>query len=92
MTTKKPIPHLPIDLDDDLRLRLAESDDAEALVTFRFSAQRIENILSGHHPTMTIQDYIIVEDTRTDQIVSGMCMIPQTWTYGGIAFPCVRPE
>ena len=34
----------------------------------------------------------LVEDTRTGQVVSTMCLIPQTWTYAGIPFAVGRPE
>jgi hypothetical protein len=34
----------------------------------------------------------LVEDTQTGQIVSSMCLIPQTWTYDEIPFPVGRPE
>jgi predicted acetyltransferase len=34
----------------------------------------------------------IVEDTRARQLVSTMCLIPQTWTYAGIPFGVSRVE
>src|SRR5690606_30847863 len=43
--------------------------------------------LGGTHPAATFSDALLVEDTRTGQIVSSLCLIPQTWTYEGIRLP-----
>ena len=48
--------------------------------------------MSGHHPTVKASDFTVVEDTRTNKIVSSMCLISQTWTYRGIPFKFGRPE
>ncbi len=90
-------------LGDDLRLRFATVDDIEALAQFNgrihanegfnaFVAQWTREFASPSHPTCGPDNVTLVEDTRTGQIVSSMCLIPQTWTYDGIPFPVGRPE
>ncbi len=44
------------------------------------------------HPTITPDDFFVVEDTANGEIVSSLCVIPQTWTYAGIPFGVGRPE
>jgi hypothetical protein len=39
-----------------------------------------------------VNDFTIVEDPATGEIVSTMCLIDQTWTYAGIPFKVGRPE
>ena len=46
----------------------------------------------GAHPTTTLRDFYLVEDTTKNLFVSSMCLIPQTWTYEGIHFGVGRPE
>lgn len=48
--------------------------------------------LFTNHPTTSPQDFTVVEDTKSGKIVSTLCLISQTWTYGGIPFPVGRPE
>jgi GNAT superfamily N-acetyltransferase len=48
--------------------------------------------MSGHHPTTTAADFVVVEDTRTKRIVSSACLISQVWRYEDIRFPVGRPE
>jgi GNAT superfamily N-acetyltransferase len=50
------------------------------------------DLMSGHHPRSGAGDFTMVMDTRTDAIVSSMCLISQTWSYGGIEFEVGRPE
>jgi hypothetical protein len=52
----------------------------------------IDDLLNGRHPTFQEDDFIIIEDDETGKIVSSMCLISQTWTYGGIPIPAGRPE
>jgi len=40
----------------------------------------------GKHPTVVWEDFLLVEDTRTGEIVSSLGLIPQTWAYAGIPF------
>ena len=86
-------------LDDGLVLRFATIDDIEPLAQFNgrihsspFVAQWTREFTSPSHPTCGPSNVTLVEDTRTQQIVSSMCLIPQTWTYAGIEFPVGRPE
>ncbi len=91
------------DLGDGLRLRFATVDDSEALAQFNghihtsegfnaFVAHWTREFLALSHPTCGPDHVTLVEDTRTRQIVSSMCLIPQTWTFDGIPFPVGRPE
>lgn len=91
-------------LDDNLILRFATLDDIEPLAQFNgrihgddgkfnpYIAQWTREFTSPTHPTCGPGNVTIVEDTRTGQIVSSMCSIPQTWTYDGVPFLVGRPE
>lgn len=37
--------------------------------------------LPRRHPTTTLDDYLVVEDTRAGQIVSTTCLLPWRWRY-----------
>ena len=97
-----PTPFVPtqvsIDLGDNLRLRLARPDEVDTVVDFnpRIFDNRVSwwtrDLISGRHPTVQAADFIVVEDTRSSQIISSMCVIPQTWAYSGIPFQVGRPE
>ncbi len=97
------LPETPLDLGDNLRLRFAVPEDFEAWTDFNErmreydpSSNRVgvwaHELMSGRHPTTRASDFTVVEDMRTDQIVSSLCLIPQTWSYGGIPFGCGRIE
>jgi len=90
-------------LGDGLILRFATVDDIEGLAQFNgrihtdggfnpFMAQWTREFTSPLHPTCGPDNVTLVEDTATGQIVSSMCLIPQTWTFDGIPFPIGRPE
>ncbi len=94
---------LPRDLGDGLIMRLATSADAEPLAQFNgrvFGRDHFDELLAAYvryymrdaHPVIGPSNVLIVEDTRTRQIVSSMILIPQTWTYAGIPFGVGRPE
>ncbi len=98
-----PLPQTPIDLGDNLRLRFAVPNDFDAWVDFNErmreydpSSNRVgvwaHELMSGRHPTTRAGDFTVVEDTATGKIVSSLCLIPQTWSYGGIPFGCGRIE
>ncbi len=102
-TNAPPLPQMPIDLEDNLRLRLAIPDDFDAWVDFNErmreydpSSNRVgvwaHELMSGRHPTTRASDFTVVEDMGTGKIVSSLCLIPQTWSYGGIPFGCGRIE
>lgn len=91
-------------LDDNLIIRHATSEDAQALVKFNeeihsegdWDAKGLEawtlDLISGEGPTFDTGDFTIVEDTSSGEIVSSACTISQTWSYEGIPFKVGRPE
>jgi hypothetical protein len=87
-----------VELGENLRLRQANPGEVDAVVNFntRVFDERISSwtrdLMSGGHPTVQAKDFTVVEDTRTNEIVSSLCVIPQTWTYDGVPFPVGRPE
>jgi len=82
----------PRPLGDGLWLQTARNArDAERVAAFNASVHRDEAIgvftrwkLSGTHPAVTFSDCLFVEDTNSGEIVSSLCLMPQTWTYEGI--------
>lgn len=99
MSINSILSQMPIDLGDNLILRFAHPDDVDALAEFNarvFEDEKvgvgIRGLMSGHHPTVKASDFTVVEDTRTNKIVSSMCLISQTWAYRGIPFKLGRPE
>jgi len=99
----EPLPDTPLDLGDNLRLRFAVPEDFDAWADFNErmreydpSSNRVgvwaHELMSGRHPTTRASDFTVVEDTRTGKIVSSLCLIPQTWSYGTIPFGCARVE
>jgi predicted N-acetyltransferase YhbS len=98
MSSPQPAPSLfsPIPLSDHLVLRQAGPGDLESLVDFH---QRIQGegewtrtLVDGDHPTTRIEDFTLIKDTHSGEIVSSMCMIPQTWSYAGLPFRVARLE
>ncbi len=95
----------PIELDGGLVLRRGGTADAERLAAFNVNIHSdnpaepqhsldswTRDLLSGRHPTVSPQDFTIVEETAGKRIVSSLCLIPQTWTYEGIPLKVGRPE
>ena len=94
------------DLGDGLILRRSTAADAEKLVEFNGNLHRepggegpeeyvaawVGGLMAGDHPTFDVGDFTMVEDTATGAIVSSLCLISQTWSYGGIRFGVGRPE
>lgn len=92
------------DLGNGLILRHASKRDTAALADFnarihgddeadgRRVAAWTRDLLAKPHPTLTPNDFTIVEETATKRIVSSLNLIPQTWTYEGIPFGVGRPE
>ena len=94
------------ELGDGLILRRSSAADADKLVEFNGNLHRepggegpeeyvaawVGDLMSGDHPTFDVGDFTIVEDTATGAIVSSLCLISQTWSYGGIRFGVGRPE
>ena len=97
---------LPRSLGDGLVLRCATPGDADALADFCARvhsdegwdrpdeplATMVRDLAARPHPTFSAQDFTLVEDTSAKKLVSMLCLIPQTWTYDGIAFGVGRPE
>jgi GNAT superfamily N-acetyltransferase len=97
---------IPRDLGDGLILRRATAEDAERLAAFNADIHRepgqenpaeavalsTRDLMTRPHPTFDAGGFTLVEDTRTHAIVSTLCLIPQTWSYGGIEFGVGRPE
>ena len=50
------------------------------------------DLMSGDHPTCGASDFIVVEDARTNSIVSSTCLIPQRFSYEGVEFDAGLPE
>ncbi|MYE91426.1 GNAT family N-acetyltransferase [Candidatus Poribacteria bacterium] len=99
MSTNSILSQMPIDLGDNLILRFARPNDVDALAEFNarvFEDEKvgvgIRGLMSGHHPTVKASDFTVVEDARTNKIVSSMCLISQMWAYCGIPFKFGRPE
>lgn len=94
------------ELEDGLILRRSSAADATKLVDFLGNLHRepgdegpeehvaawVGELMSGDHPTFDVSDFTIVEDTGTGAIVSCLCLISQTWSYGGVQFGMGRPE
>ena len=96
-------PQLPRDLGDGLALRRATAADAEPLAQFHgrvFGRERFDELLAAYvryymlesHPVIGPSNVLVVQDTHTQQLVSSMMLIPQTWTYAGIPFGVGRAE
>jgi len=94
------------DLGNGLILRRSTVTDTEKLVTFHGDMHRepgdtepeeyvatwVRDLMNGDHPTFDPGNFTIVEDTHSGAIVSSLCLISQTWTYGEIPFGVGRPE
>jgi hypothetical protein len=87
------------DLGDGLVLRRSGAGDAAALAAFNKEIHKDAlvgewtfDLLSGRHPTHAVDDFTIVENTQTGEIISCMNLISQTWSYAGIPFKVGRPE
>jgi len=94
------------DLGDGLILRRTTRADTEALVDFNARlhsddgpekpdarvAAWTRDLMERPHPTFSIDDFTIVEDTKEGKIVSSLNLISQTWSYAGIPFGMGRPE
>jgi N-acetylglutamate synthase-like GNAT family acetyltransferase len=93
-------------LEDGLLLRRATVDDVEALVDFQANAHRdpgivepdesvgawTRDLVTGGHPTFRTEDFTIVEDSRSGNIVSSLCLTSQTWSYAGVLLGVGVPE
>jgi hypothetical protein len=97
---------LPRDLGDGLILRWATPEDSEELAAFNIRIHSdspdepetelgawTRDLMNGRHPTTGPSDFTVVVDTNNGhKIISSLCLISQTWTYGGIPFGVGRIE
>jgi hypothetical protein len=86
------------DLGDGLIVRHITSADADELCRFNAETQAdpgmppeegieiwTRDLIDSPPPNaVTIDDFTVVEDTRTGRIVSSVVLLPQTWSYAGI--------
>lgn len=93
------------DFGEGLILRRADPSDLEEVADFNsrihsddgpenpeYALAHWTRDLFNNHPITSAEDFTVVEDTQAGKIVSTLCLISQTWTYGGIPFPVGRPE
>jgi hypothetical protein len=104
MNTKTQTANLERKLDDGLLLRQATINDMGKLAAFNalihgYSssygdriAHWTKELISGNHPTTKAEDFILVEDSKTGEIVSSINLISQTFRYADIEFPGGRVE
>jgi hypothetical protein len=106
VTDKSNHPMILRDLGDGLVLRRATLKDSQALVAFnsRIHSEEVDGKPNDYvgawtrdldevpHPTFSVGDFTVVEDTRKGEIVSTMNLISQTWSYSGVEFKVGRPE
>ena len=97
---------LPFQLGDGLVLRQATFNDTDSLIAFNALVHTDDDEPSAEagastadllgkrepHPGSSVTDFTIVEDSATGAIVSSLCLIPQTWNYGGVSFPSTLVE
>jgi predicted N-acetyltransferase YhbS len=93
-------------LGDNLILRQATVADVERVAAFNAvvhgrpelgernegTAELVRDLMAGSHPTCQAEDFTVVEDRQSGEIVSSLCLIPQTWTYDGVPLAVGRPE
>lgn len=94
----------PVDLGDGLVMRRATRMDVDRLEAFNarihgedpLDAQAVaawtRDLLTKAHPTVQPEDFLIVEEKGSQEIVSSLVLISQTWSYEGIPFGVGRPE
>jgi len=94
------------DLGDGLVLRQVRREEADAMADLNSGVFRnpdtgephlpsgvwVHDLITRPHPTVTLDDYTVVEDTKTGALVSSMVLISQTWSYDGIEVAVGRPE
>ena len=94
------------DLRGGLILRWATVADSDRLAEFNAHAfrdeqaqppnpwdrARIRELMSGRHPLVGAEDFVLVEDSATGAVVSSACLMWQRWEYEGIPFEVGRPE
>jgi hypothetical protein len=80
------------DLGGGLVVRKPGKKDLAALTSFTVSAWEkpaerwVPELFRGDHPDMGIDDFILVEDTKSGRIASSLCLLTHTLKYGNIPF------
>ena len=75
------------DLGDGLPMRAArsEADVARLAIAHEsFGEAELEPLtldLLRHRPHVSWDDFIVVEDTNSGDLVSSICLLPETWAY-----------
>ena len=96
----------PLPLGDGLVMRPATADDVDELSAFNGQMHRgdeltepsawitawTRDLMTRSHPTFSVGDFLVVEDTGSGRIVSSLNLISQTWSYGGVELGVGRPE
>ncbi len=95
------------ELGEGLLMRAATAEDSDALAEFHskvfmeekssgteawWIAEWGRDLLTKPHPTLSLDDVIIVEDTGKSRIASSCIYFTQQWTYEGVPFDIGRPE
>lgn len=94
------------EFDGDLVLRRATKADAHKIAEFNSRVHSDDgweqpedhfaiwtrDLMLEPHPSTSAADFTLVEHKRTGEVISTMCLIPQTWSYAGIPFEVGRPE
>jgi len=92
------------DLGAGLILRRSTSDDADALADFNaamhgddeLDGKRVaawtRDLLTRPHPTLSPDDFTVIEETASGRIISSLNLIPQNWIYEGIPIGVGRSE
>ena len=103
-STALPRPVALADLGDNLIIRSARREDAAAVADLVYRAHEAKgsandsvrawvlDLMQRPHPTLTVENVLVVENTLDGSIVSTLNLIPQTWSYGGVPFGVSRVE
>ncbi len=105
MTDKSP-KNIIEDLGDGLIMRTARPDDKDALADLCaqifmheesgtegwWIAEWMRDLFAKPHPTLSLDDIIVVEDIQKGCLASTTTYFHQTWTYDGVEFEIGRPE
>ena len=93
-------------LDDGLSLRHATPADQEALARFQVEAHRradapeasaylatyTRDLFTRPHPLIGVDDFLVITETASDEIVASVQLFRQTWHYAGIPLPVGQIE
>lgn len=103
--TVRPSLDLSRDLGGGLRVRRATPADVEPLadlISRVFAPPKTEryvplphyirDLASGRHPTVRVDDFLLVEDAAAGRPVSALVVIPQAWEYDGLRCDVGRIE